>query len=71
MIDLLARLFASSNPLWYYWPLAVVIGIVYKTTQYDQPKDILKGTAHFIGSVTGFMLILAVALFAVTAWLGG
>ena len=70
MIDLLASLFAPSNPLWFHWPLAVIIGIVYKTTQYDRPRDIVKGTLHFIGSVTGFMLILAVALFALTAWLG-
>ena len=69
-MDLVAKLFSLSNPLWYYWPLVVIIGAVYKPTQYDKPKDILKGTAHFIGSVTGFMLLLAVALYAVTAWLG-
>lgn len=71
MVDFLGKLFALSNPLWYYWPLAVVIGVVYKTTQYDCPKDILKGTAHFLASVTGFMLLLAVVLFAVVEWFGG
>jgi len=71
MFDIVARLFALDNPLWYYWPLAVVIGAVYKTTQYDKPRDIAKGTLHFVGSVTGFMLLLAVVLYAVTEWFAG
>ena len=71
MIEFLGRLFAAANPLWYFWPLAIVIGAVYKTTQYDKPRDIIRGTLHFVGSVTAFMLVLAVVLFAVDAWLGG
>jgi hypothetical protein len=68
MIDFLARLFALSNPLWYYWPLVVVIGVVYKTTQFDTLKDIARGTLHFIGSVTLFMLALAIVLLIMTNW---
>ena len=71
MLDFLAHFFALSNPLWYLWPLVLVIGAVYKTTQYDKPKDILKGTLHFVGSVAGFMLLLAIVLYAVAVWFGG
>ena len=42
MGEFLAKLLAPSNPLWYFWPLAFVIGAVYKTTQYDKPRDIIK-----------------------------
>jgi len=71
VIHLIVKFFALSNPLWLYWPLVVIIGIVYKTAQYDTPRDIAKGTLHFIGSVSLFMLILAVVLFVATAWFGG
>jgi hypothetical protein len=64
-----ADLFAAGNPLWYYYPLAVVIGIVYKTTQYDTVRGVVKGVVHFLVSVTLFMIALAVALYAVSEWL--
>jgi hypothetical protein len=67
--DILTKLVAPDNPLWYYYPLAVVVGIVYKTAQHDKPKDILKGAGHFFLSVTGFMLILAIVLYAVSEWI--
>lgn len=67
--EILQKLAAAGNPLWYYWPLAVVVGIVYKTAQYDTPRDIAKGVGHFLLSVTGFMLILAVVLYGVSEWI--
>ncbi len=66
LLDFFYNLLALSNPLWYYWPLAIVIGIVYKTTQYDRPRDIAKGVLHFMIHVTLFMLALAVVLVVVT-----
>ncbi|MBN2582782.1 MAG: hypothetical protein JXL80_06905 [Planctomycetes bacterium] len=69
MMELLTKLFAASNPLWYYYPLAIVVGIVYKTTQYDDPKAIAKGVLHFFLSVTAFMLILAVVLYGLSEWI--
>jgi hypothetical protein len=69
MIDLLAKIFAASNPLWYYYPLAIVVGIVYKTTQYDKPRDIAWGVLHFFVSVTGFMILLAITLYGLSEWL--
>jgi hypothetical protein len=69
MIDLLTKLLAVSTPLWYYYPLVVVVGIVYKTTQYDDPKSIARGVVHFVLSVTGFMLLLAVALYGLSEWI--
>lgn len=70
-LNFFVNFFAFSNPLWYFWPLAVVIGAVYKTAQYDTPRDIVKGTIHFVASVAGFMLLLAVALYAVAHWFDG
>jgi ABC-type dipeptide/oligopeptide/nickel transport system permease component len=69
LAEFFAKLFAAGNPLWYYYPLAIIIGIVYKTTQYDKPRDIAKGVVHFFFSVTAFMVALAVVLYAVTEWL--
>ena len=69
MTEFLARLFAASNPLWYYYPLAIVVAVVYKTTQYDDPKAIAKGVVHFVLSVTAFMVILAVVLYALSEWI--
>jgi len=67
--DFLSKLFAASNPLWYYYPLALVVAIVYKTTQYDDPRSIAKGVCHFLVSVTAFMIVLAVILYALSEWL--
>jgi hypothetical protein len=67
--DFFAHLFAPSNPLWFYYPLAIVIGLVYKTTQFDTPAAVLRGLGHFLLSVTLFMIALAVVLFAVARWL--
>ncbi len=69
MGDFLSKLFAASNPLWYYWPLGLVVAIVYKTTQYDDPKSIARGVGHFLVSVTAFMIVLAVVLYALSEWL--
>ena len=71
MGEFLAKLLSVSNPLWYFWPLAFVIGAVYKTTQYDKPRDIIKGTLHFVGSTALLVLVLAVVLLALTEWFGG
>ena len=67
--EILTKLVAAWNPLWYYWPLAVVVGIVYKTAQYDTAREIAKGVVHFFVSVTGFMLILAVVLYGISEWI--
>jgi hypothetical protein len=69
MLELLGRIFALDNPLWYYWPLIVLVGIVYKATQYDNPRQIARNVAHFVASVTAFMLLLAVLVFAMSEWL--
>lgn len=69
MSNFLAHLLAPSNPLWFYYPLALVIGLVYKTTQFDTPAAILRGLVHFLLSVTLFMIALAVVLYAVSRWL--
>lgn len=57
-----AHLVAPSNPLWYYWPLVVVIGAVYKTTQFDDPGRIVRSTIHFVISMSLLMLVLSLVL---------
>jgi predicted phage tail protein len=69
MFSFFAHLFAPSNPLWFYYPLAIVIGVVYKTTQFDAPAAIFRGVLHFLFSVTLFMIGLAVVLYGVAQWL--
>ena len=69
ILDFLSNLLAADNPLWYCYPLVLVIGLVYKATQYDRPKDVALGTLHFFVSVTVFMIVLAVSLYGVSEWL--
>ena len=58
MLELLGRIFALDNPLWYYWPLIIIVGIVYKATQHDDGRQIARGAAHFVVSMTVFMVVL-------------
>ncbi len=69
MLELLGRIFSLGNPLWYYWPLIVIVGIVYKTTQHDEPRQIVRSVLHFVASVTGFMIVLALIVFVMSEWL--
>ena len=67
--EFLANLFSFSNPLWYYYPLCLVIGAVYKMTKFDRPGDIIYATLHFFISVSLGMLALSVALYLIVEYL--
>lgn len=68
MLELLGRIFAIDNPLWYYWPLIIIVGIVYKTMQHDELRAIVRGTVHFVLSMTVFMIVLGVFVFLLSEW---
>ena len=61
-----AHLFSPSNPLWLYYPLCAVVGVVYKATKFDEPRKIAYQALHFFGSVSLGMLALALAFYIIS-----
>jgi hypothetical protein len=69
MTAFLAHLVSGDNPLWLYYPLCLVVAIVYKATKFDEPKAIVRAALHFFVSVTLGMLVLAVVFYLVARFL--
>jgi hypothetical protein len=69
MWDALAGFFqhlvAANNPVWFYYPLAAVVAVVYKATKYDCPVRIARAAAHFFATVSLGMLGLALAFYVI------
>ncbi|MFO8012788.1 MAG: hypothetical protein R6X20_05715 [Phycisphaerae bacterium] len=60
-----AHLFSSDNPLWLYYPLCLVVAVVYKATKFDEPKAIARAALHFFVSVTLGMFALAIVFYLI------
>jgi len=73
MWDAIATFFANlvraDNPLWLYYPLCLVVAVVYKATKFDDPKKIIKAALHFFVSVTLGMFALAILFYLVARFL--
>ena len=67
--SLLAHLVRGDNPLWLYYPLCLVVAVVYKATKFDDPKAIARAALHFFVSVTLGMLALAVVFYLIARFL--
>jgi len=67
--SLLAHLVSADNPLWLYYPLCLVVAVVYKATKFDEPKAIARAALHFFVSVTLGMLALAVVFYLIARFL--
>ncbi|MBL7139922.1 MAG: hypothetical protein ISS74_03350, partial [Planctomycetes bacterium] len=52
--------------LWLYYPLCLVVAVVYKATKFDDPKKIAKAAAHFFVSVTLGMFALALVFYLIS-----
>jgi len=61
-----ADLVSGNNPLWLYYPLCLVVGLVYKATKFDTPKKIVLAALHFFVSVTAGMLFLGLILYLIS-----
>jgi len=64
-----AHLVSAENPLWLYYPLCVVVAVVYKATKFDDPKRILRAALHFFVSVTLGMFALAIVFYLIARFL--
>ena len=64
-----AHLVSADNPLWLYYPLCLVVAVVYKATKFDDPKRILRAALHFFVSVTLGMFALAIVFYLVARFL--
>jgi len=67
--EFFVKLLSLDNPLWYYYPLCLVVGIVYKMTKFDRPRDIIYAALHFFVSVTLGMLALSLVLYLISQYL--
>ena len=55
--------------MWYAVPLIVVISLVYAATRHEAMRPILSHAVRFGSWVVGFVLIVFVILWAISAWL--
>jgi hypothetical protein len=62
-------LFAEVNRLWFALPLIVVVSLVYAATRHELMRPILEHAARFAAWIVGFMFVIFVILFAISAWL--
>ncbi len=67
--DFFDHLTRADNPLWLYYPLCLVVAVVYKATKFDDPKRIAWAALHFFVSVTLGMFVLAVVFYLVARFL--
>ncbi len=58
-------LFSTINYLWYAFPLAVVISLVYSASRYESPKVILRRSARLFVTILVFMALVLAFLFVV------
>ena len=57
------KLFSFGNPLWLFYPLCLVVAVVYKATKFDRPREILLKSLHFFASVTLGMFALGLLFY--------
>jgi len=65
----LADLVSADNPLWLYYPLCLVVALVYKATKFDDAKRIVRAALRFFASVTLGMFVLAVVFYLISRFL--
>ena len=59
----------AENSLWYVFPLAGAISLVYSASRYELPERVLRRALSLFVTITGFMLIVLVILWALSAGL--
>ncbi|MDP6380521.1 MAG: hypothetical protein QF662_04165 [Phycisphaerae bacterium] len=69
ILEFIAKLLSLQNPLWFYYLLCLVVGVVYKMTKFDRPREIIHASLHFFVSVTLGVIALAVVLYLVAEFL--
>lgn len=62
-------LLAQINVLWYLFPLAAVISLVYSASRYELPERILQRSARLFITIIVFMAIVLAILFLLSRWL--
>jgi hypothetical protein len=61
-----AKLFSLSNPLWLFYPLCLVVAVVYKATKFDSPRKIIFKSLHFFVTVTLGMFALGLLFYVLS-----
>jgi len=61
------HLFSPGNPLWLYYPLMAVVAVVYKTIQFDTPREITKASFHFFVSASLGLFAIGLAAYLLAA----
>jgi len=58
-------LLATINYLWYAFPLAVVVSLVYSASRYESPKIILRRSGRLFVTILIFMSLVLGFLYVV------
>lgn len=67
MMPAVFLLAAAQNTTWYMLPLAGAISLVYSASRYELPERILRRAARLFLTITGFMLVVFVVLWLLSA----
>ena len=59
----------TSNSLWYVFPLIGSISLVYSASRYELPERIIRRSLNLVLTISGFMLIVLVILWALSSGL--
>ena len=59
----------TSNSLWYVFPLIGSISLVYSASRYELPERIIRRSLNLFLTISGFMLIVLVILWALSSGL--
>ena len=62
-------LLADMNRLWFALPLIVVVSLVYAATRHELMRPILEHAVRFGLWIVGFMFVVFLILFGISAWL--
>jgi len=60
---------AQANVLWYIFPLAAVISLVYSASRFELPELILRRSGRLFLQILIFMGIVLAVLLLLSAWL--
>lgn len=66
MTGLTALLAASGNTVWYVFPLAAAISLVYSASRYELTERIVKRASRLFGTIIGFMFCVLIALWVLS-----
>lgn len=66
-MPVLTLLAVADNSIWYVFPLAAAISLVYSTSRYEMTERIVRRATRLFFTIIGFMLAVMVGLWLLSA----